>query len=213
MVRNNFGSDFIKMNSIIDLYTKHSKVIYEFLFCFVICGIVGWIWETVYVIIAFGDITDRGILFISSINGIPAIWGLPFILMYGVGGALMIWCFKPLASRPVLLFFVAMLTMTIFEYLTSFIYEQIWHSLLWDYSRKFLNFQGRICLFTSVTWGALGIVSVKLLGPLFHRLYTKIKHVNAMHIIILLMVVYIFVCYILRGALFPEITDHLKDDS
>ena len=176
----------------------------------ILCGIIGWIWETAFVLIAFGHITDRGILFISHINDFPIIWGLPFILIYGVGGAILIWCFKPLAKKPVLLFFICLISMTAFEYLTSFIYEKLWNQILWDYSKNFMNIQGRICLRSALAWGALGIVSVKLLGPLFHRLYAKIKNVNILHIIIIVLVIYIAVCYYLRPILFPELVNQLQ---
>ena len=161
-------------------------------------------------LVMYGHLTDRGILFISRIHNFPIVWGLPFILMYGIGGALMIWCFKPLSSKPVLLFFVCLVSMTAFEYLTSFTVELIWNELLWDYSHKFMNFQGRICLSIAITWGVLGVVSVKFLGPLFHRWYSNVKHVKTLHIIILLLVVYIAVCYSLRSVLFPELVAHLQ---
>jgi len=199
------------MISIIEFYSKNKKVIYEMMFCFILCGIIGWIYETAFVLVMFGDITDRGILFISHVNNFPIIWGFPFILMYGIGGVLLIWCFKPLAKKPVLLFFTCMVSMTVFEFLTSYVYELIWNKLLWDYSNRFMNLQGRVCLGTSIIWGLLGVLSVKLFGPVFHRIYTKIKHVKIMHIILVLLVVYIFVCYALRPVLFLNIVDHLQD--
>ena len=181
------------------------------MFCFIICGIIGWVYETSFVLIMFGSMTDRGILFISHINGFPIIWGLPFILMYGIGGALLIWCFKPLAKKPVLLFFTCIISMTVFEYLTSYIYELIWKQILWDYSNNFMNFQGRICLGTTIVWGILGVLSVKVFGPFFHKIYTKIKHVKIMHITLLILVIYIFVCYILRPIFFMDMIEHLRD--
>ena len=181
------------------------------MFCFILCGIIGWVYETAFVLIMFGNLTDRGILFISHINGFPIIWGLPFILMYGVGGALMIWCFKPFAKKPVLLFFISMLSMTVFEFLTSYVYEMIWGQILWDYSKNFMNLQGRICLGTSIVWGLLGVLSVKLFGPIFHRVYTKIKNEKIMHIILIALVVYVFACYALRPVLFQNIVQHLQD--
>ena len=181
------------------------------MFCFILCGIIGWVYETAFVLIMFGNLTDRGILFISHIGSFPIVWGLPFILMYGVGGALLIWCFKPFAKKPVLLFFVSMISMTIFEFLTSYIYELLFDQILWDYSNNFMNLQGRICLGTSIVWGVLGVLSVKLFGPVFHRIYTKIKHVKIMHITLIVLVLYVAICYALRPILFENIIDHLQD--
>ena len=181
------------------------------MFCFILCGIIGWIYETAFVLIMFGNITDRGILFISHIGSFPIIWGLPFILMYGIGGAILIWCFKPLAKKPILLFFASMIIMSVFEFLTSYIYELIWNEILWDYSNNFMNFQGRICLGTSIVWGVLGVLCVKVFGPVFHRIYTKIKHEKTLHIILIVLVLYVFACYALRPILFQNIIDHLQD--
>jgi len=201
----------LEMIAITKFYTKYKKVIYEILFCFILCGVIGWIYETAYVLIASQMLTDRGILFISHIGNFPVVWGLPFILMYGVGGALLIWCFKPFAKKPVLLFFVCVVSMTIFEFFTSYFYELIWGQILWDYSSNFMNFQGRICLGTSLMWGILGLLSVKVFGPFFHRLYAKIKNEKVMHIVLIALVLYIAVCYVLRPIMFENIIDHLPD--
>ena len=199
------------MISIMEFYSKHKKVIYEIMFCFILCGIIGWIYETAFVLIMFGNLTDRGILFISHLNGFPIVWGLPFILMYGVGGAILIWCFKPFGKNIVILFFASLIIMTVFEFLTSYIYELLFNQILWDYSKNFMNFQGRICLGTSIVWGVLGVLSVKVFGPFFHRIYTKIKHEKVLHIILIVLVLYVFTCYALRPVLFHNIIDHLQD--
>ena len=193
----------------LEFITKKREKLFEILFCFIICGIIGWAFETTVVLIETGVLTDRGILFISYIGSFPIIWGLPFILIYGAGGAMLIWCFKPFAKKPVLLFFVGMIAMTLFEYLVAVFCELVLNQKLWDYSNQFMNFQGRICLTSSIAWGVLSLLSVKVFGPFFIRLYDKIeqkeaKHIRAFHIIKVLIVIYIFVCYLVRPVLFPD---------
>jgi len=170
---------------IFKLAKKEMKYVYEILFCFLCCGIIGWVYETIFVLFQSGRMTDRGILFISHIHGYPFIWGLPLILIYGIGGAALIWGFKPLANKPVLLFLISMATMTLFEYVTAVFCELVLGQTLWDYSKEFMNFQGRICLRASISWGILGILAVKVFGPLFHLIYNKIKYVRVLHIIII----------------------------
>ena len=179
---------------------NRKEKIFEILFTFVICGIIGWVFETIEVWIHFGTLTARGILFISQINGFPIIWGLPFILMYGIGGAILIWCFKPLKNEMFMLFFVGMLVLTIFEYATSVLCEYLLGVTLWDYSNMFMNFQGRVCLRSSLAWGVLSVVSVKLLGPLFHRLYVELEYKIHLHIVSIVLLAYITVCYVLRST-------------
>ena len=101
--------------------------------------------------------------------------------------------------------------MSVFEFLTSFIYELLWNQILWDYSNRFMNIQGRVCLTTSIMWGVLGVASVKFFGPLFHRIYIKIKNEKIMHIILLISTIYIFVCYAIRPVFFINLIDHLQD--
>jgi len=185
-------------------FVKRKEKIFEMLFTLIICGVIGWAFETIEVLFHYGRLTARGMLFISRINGIPFIWGLPFILMYGVGGAILIWCFKPLAKEPIRLFLAGTFVLTLFEYATSVFCEDLLGMKLWDYSHSFMNFQGRVCLVSSLAWGVLSVISVKLLSPLFDKLYNKIMNKHLMHIIIIVLLVYIVVCYILRPILNVE---------
>ena len=193
-----------KRIDLVEIIVERKEVIYEIIFTFIVCGVIGWAFETIEVWINHGTLTARGIFFISRINEFPLVWGLPFIMMYGIGGALLIWCFKPLKNEPVKLFFVGMLVLTIFEYITSVICEYAWDLILWDYTGVFMNFQGRICLTSSLAWGVLSVVSVKVLSPLFHKQYNKIKHKEILHAVLIILIVYITVCYSLRHVLFPD---------
>jgi len=185
-------------------FEKRKERIFEILFTLIICGVIGWAFETIEVWIHYGRLTARGMLFISRINGFPILWGLPFILMYGIGGAILIWCFKPLAKEPIRLFFIGTFVLTIFEYATSVFCENVLDMKLWDYSHVFMNFQGRICLTSSLAWGVLSVISVKFLAPLFDKLYNEIMNKRVLHVIILVLLAFIIVCYILRPILNVE---------
>ena len=178
--------------------------IFEIIFCLIACGIFGWTYETIMIVIQEGMLADRGILFISHIGDFPIVWGFPFILIYGIGGAILIWVFKPLKKKPVLLFLIGVVSMTLFEYLTALVCETLLNEKLWDYSDKFMNFQGRICLFSSIMWGLLTLLAVYVFGPVFHKLYGKFKNKHIMHIALIVLMVYIIVCYLLRPVLFSN---------
>ena len=79
-----------ELTAFVGFFAKHKERIYEILFTLIICGFIGWAFETVETWIHYGRLTARGMLFISHINGFPIIWGLPLILMYGIGGAILI---------------------------------------------------------------------------------------------------------------------------
>ncbi|MDR2600195.1 MAG: putative ABC transporter permease [Oscillospiraceae bacterium] len=192
------------MNTITKFYEKYKKTIYEILFCFIACGIIGWFFETIVVVITMSEITDRGILFVTRIYDFPIIWGLPFIMIYGVGGVIILWGFKPFAKNIVLLFFACMAVMTVFEYTAAVFCEYVLGQVLWDYSDRLLNFQGRVCLRSSVAWGVLGVLGVKFLGPFFHKIYGKIKNEYIMHIILIALTIYVLICYLIRPVLYPD---------
>jgi len=194
----------VELPAFLAFFVRRKERIFEILFTLILCGVIGWIFETVEVWIHFGTLTARGMLFISRINGFPILWGLPFILMYGIGGAILIWCFKPLKDEPVRLFFIGMFILTVFEYATSVFCEDVLHMTLWDYSKQFMNFQGRVCLSSSLAWGILSVISVKLLAPLFDRIYNAIKSKHILHISIIILLLFIIVCYILRPYLNVE---------
>jgi len=190
-----------EMAVIVKFFAKRKEKIFEILFTFILCGIIGWLFETIEVWVHYGNLTTRGIFFISRIYDFPVIWGLPYILMYGIGGAILIWCFKPLAKEPIRLFFIGMLVLTLFEYATSVLCEDLLNVSLWDYSNMFMNFQGRVCLRSSLAWGVLSVISVKLFAPLFHRLYNEFNLKLHLHVVTIILLVYIIVCYILRSTL------------
>ena len=51
------------------------------------------------------------------------------------------------------------------EYLTSFIMEKLFHLRWWDYSKKKININGRVCLDTVIPFGILGVVILYISNP------------------------------------------------
>lgn len=192
--------------------TGYSKSFYNISSYFLACGIFGWIFETVYVWIITGKFTKRGILFVDHNLGhyfgflkdwpllfnIPLVWGLPIIEIYGIGGCIIVLTFGKIKSHPVILFLLGMISMTIFEYISSFLLELIFGKLYWDYSAEFMNIQGRICLQSSIAWGLLTLISVYLLKPGLEKMYTAEKHVKHYKIIIIILMSYTVLCTFIK---------------
>ncbi len=72
-------------------------------------------------------------------------------------------------------FIIALLSCTIFEYLTSVALEIFYHNSWWDYSSQPLNINGRVCLFISLGWGVLGVIFAKIILPTLEKIYNKIN--------------------------------------
>ena len=73
------------------------------------------------------------------------------------------------------LFLGGFLMGSITEYLVSFFGEIILNVKWWDYSNRFLNINGRICLMYSIFWGLLGLYLVKSINPKIDKFINWIK--------------------------------------
>ncbi|WP_440708182.1 putative ABC transporter permease [Herbiconiux sp. YIM B11900] len=119
------------------------------LWLFFIYGLVGVIIEMVYC----WTIEYRGV--IESRLGLLYV---PFNLLYGAGGLFISLALLPVVDNPFAVFGVGLLVGTALEYLTSLLMEKLFHAVYWDYSKEFLNVQGRICLKYAIIWGLLSLV-------------------------------------------------------
>ena len=69
-----------------------------------------------------------------------------------------------------LVFFLGILLTSTLEDLTSYFMEIIFHMRWWDYSKRKLNINGRVCLLNSLLFGGLVMLVVYGIHPLIHRL-------------------------------------------
>ena len=115
--------------------------VYHILSWFIVYSFFGWVWESCYVSAKNGKWVNRG--FVSG----------PFVTLYGVGAVLVYVILRPLAGHPVELYFAGTAVTTVLEYVTGVLMEAIFHTNWWDYSKKKFNFQGKICLGSSIAWG------------------------------------------------------------
>ncbi len=135
---------------------------------FMVGSFIGLIVEIIFhmVVVEPGVYQDRAGL----------LWG-PFSPIYGVGAVLMTMALNRFKDRNIVFIFVVC---TIigggFEYFVSWFMEIAFGATAWDYSDQFLGdiFGGRTCLLFASMFGLLGTVWIKLLLPLFLRLFNLI---------------------------------------
>lgn len=72
-------------------------------------------------------------------------------------------------SNNIKKFLAISLIFSIFEYITSWVLEEIFQMRWWDYTNEFLNFEGRICLIFSILWGIIGIIFVDKIHPFIKK--------------------------------------------
>lgn len=186
----------------------YNKNIYNIFSYFIICAFVGWVFETIVVFIQSGNMTERGLFFVNHnpgyyfpfinsipiINKIPIIWGLPIIPIYGIGGCLVVLTFGKIKKHLIILFLIGMFSLTLFELISSYFCELLLHKKYWDYTADFLNFQGRICLRSSLAWGILSVLAVKFLKPKLELIYAKEQHIKNYKIFIRILMAYTAFC-------------------
>lgn len=93
----------------------------------------------------------------------------PFIQVYGMGAiAYCLLVFK--IKEPKKLFFAGMLMGGILEYLCSFFQEIFFGTISWDYSKFFLNLNGRVCLLYCFYWGIIAVAFLKIVYPILLKI-------------------------------------------
>lgn len=143
-------------------WTLGTLTLYQLVNCFLIYSVIGWMMETVVVSFSQKRFVKRGFL-----NG-------PLCPIYGTGMAIILLALDPIKGNVVGLFIGGMLLASALEYLTGWAMEKIFHAQWWDYSHKFCNLHGRICLFNSLAWGFLSLGMVLFVQPALLRVIDRL---------------------------------------
>lgn len=127
---------------------------------FLIYSFFGWFMEVCLKLIERKKFVNRGFLL------------GPYCPIYGYGAILITILLKSFKSNVVILFFMSILVCGMLEYLTSLVMEKIFRLRWWDYSKKKININGRICLNTIIPFGILGTAIMYITNPfLLDKLY------------------------------------------
>ncbi len=132
----------------------------QWLFFFYFYCFAGWCFESVYVSLRTRKWVNRGFM-----RG-------PFLTLYGSGAIMMLVVSRPFADNVLLTYIAGVIGATALEYVTGVVMEALFGVRYWDYSKRFLNFQGHICLTSSVTWGFFTILMTRVI----HRPIEKMMY-------------------------------------
>ena len=129
---------------------------FAFLFLLLILySFLGWCGEMVYCSLAHWRLCEkRGFL-----NG-------PLCPIYGHGALLVLLILRGGCGSPVLTFLLGGLLTTALEYVTSWAMEKLFHMRWWDYSNRFCNLGGRVCLLNSTLFGLASVALCHWLSPI-----------------------------------------------
>ena len=107
--------------------------------------------ESVHVSIRTRKLTNRGFL-----RG-------PFLPLYGSGAIMMLVVSMPFQENGFLVYLAGCVGATVLEYVTGILMETLFKVRYWDYSKYPLNFQGRVCIGTTLAWGLLTILLTRVI--------------------------------------------------
>lgn len=93
----------------------------------------------------------------------------PFIQVYGMG-ALAYYALISKVEEPREAFFYGMIMGGVLEYLCSFFQEMFFGTISWDYSKMFMNINGRTSLLYCVYWGIIAIIFLKIIYPWLEKI-------------------------------------------
>ena len=142
---------------------------------FIIYSFFGWILESVYKTLLEKKFVNSGFLY------------GPFCPIYGIGAIIMLLFLSYFANNIILLFLVSVVILSIWEYIVGWMLEMAFNIKYWDYSQNKFNFQGRICLRQSITWGLLGVAFITIIHPLITEILVFIPNDMIKYIIILVL--------------------------
>lgn len=125
--------------------------VYHLISAFIIYSMMGWLVESIYMSWCNRRLTNRG-------------FGRgPFCPIYGFGGVLGYLILHPLSSNPVALYLAGAFLATLFEYIVGRLMLKVFGEVWWDYNEKPCNFQGIICLESTIAWGFYAIIIITFL--------------------------------------------------
>lgn len=145
---------------------------------FFIFMVTGWIWEVIYTAATERVIAKRGML-----HG-------PWLPIYGVGGILIILLFSRFYRTPQLVFILAVVLCSVVEYSAALLVEHFFGCRWWDYSHKFANIRGRVCLGGMLLFGLSGTIAVCSVGPMLNDQLGHIPHRQQFVLVVVLCVVF-----------------------
>ncbi len=150
---------------------------------FVIYSFLGWVLESVV-----RTVCERKIINTGFLIG-------PFCPIYGFGAIIMLLFLNTFENNSILLFFIAFVVLSLWEYLVGVLLEKFFSTKYWDYSDHKFNYKGRICLANSIAWGMLGVLFIKYIHPFIENI---IGYVDSTYLAIATTII---ICVILIDAI------------
>lgn len=164
--------NFFDTNPIVLQAAVYINMFFIFSFC-------GWVMECCVLTVEKRRLVyDRGF-----IHG-------PFCIIYGFGAILGYYVLRLFDFGIVPLFVCGAVSATLFELFTAVLMKRLFGSFWWDYSQKPFNYKGMICLESTLGWGFIAVLIVRVLFKAVWRLSSGIPGFIAVKCAALLVIYY-----------------------
>ncbi len=115
--------------------------LYHIIQWFLIYSILGWCVESVYMSFCEKRPVNRGFIF------------GPICPIYGFGAVGAWFLLRPFEGNYVMLYICGSIAATAFEFFVAKLMLRVFGTVWWDYHEKPFNFEGIICLESTLAWG------------------------------------------------------------
>lgn len=145
---------------------KNSESLYNLFWIFHVSCLLGWIFEGIFTCFTKKMFINHSALVIG-----------PYNVAYGVGACLLTEALYRYKDDSYLkLFLIGFIGGTVAELIMGWGMELVLGFCAWDYSDRFLNIDGKVCLLFSIIWGLFGIMWIKLIYPWLIKLINKVNY-------------------------------------
>ncbi len=128
--------------------------------------------------------------------------------MYGSGAIMMLIVSMPFQDNVILTYLAGVVGATALEYITGVTMEALFKVRYWDYSNQRFQFQGHICLSSSIAWGFLTILMTRVVHRPVEQFVMAIPG-TVLFPVTMLLTVYIVVDFTLSFKAAIELRDLL----
>ncbi|MBP3445422.1 MAG: putative ABC transporter permease [Bacilli bacterium] len=153
------------------------------IFIFILFCIIGYLWEVILYIFKTGKIVNKG-----NLHG-------PWLPVYGFGGLIIYYVSSKISNSFLTGFVINFIFCGFIEYFISFFEEKIWNNRWWDYSNKFLNINGRICLLSLTFFGLMGSLLSLYAVNYIDKFYNFVNNVIVVNVFVLFVIDLLYSLY------------------
>ena len=98
----------------------------------------------------------------------------PFSQIYGIAAVILTLIIKK-DSPATRIFLISAAVGGVYEYLCSYIQEQLFGTVSWDYGDSFLSINGRTSLVFCLFWGTMGVFLIKVINPALSSVLSRVR--------------------------------------